>query len=133
VVVVTPGGTCKVVRAQFIKRESGAPIPTTALLYFVERFLDIITVLAVMLSFLVFFPLREGFILLGTIAGIAVLFYVFARNRHVFEAFKSFFGRFELVKKYTSGFGDMRHSFSRFLSFGVAGKGWLMSMRIWLL
>lgn len=133
VVVITPGGTGEVVRSQFIKKESGAPIPTTAPLYFVERFLDIITVLAVMLSFLVFFPLREGFVLSGIIAGISVLFYVLARNRRVFEAFESFFGRFRLVKKYTSGFGEMHHSFSKFLSFRVAGKGWLMSLPIWLM
>lgn len=132
VVVITPGGTGEVVRAQFIKKESGASISTTAPLYFVERFFDIMTVLAVMLAFLVFFPLREGFILSGIIAGIAVLFYVLVRNRRVFEGFESFFGRFRLVRKYTSGFGEMHHSFSRFLSFKVAGKGCLMSLPIWI-
>ncbi|HEX9677895.1 hypothetical protein [Nitrososphaera sp.] len=45
VIVVAPGGTGEVVRAQFIKRESSAPIPTTALLYFVERFLDTMSIL----------------------------------------------------------------------------------------
>lgn len=133
VVVITPGGTGEVLRSQFIKKESGASIPTTAPLYFVERFLDIIAVLVVMIVFLAFFPIREGFILWVVTALITILFYALVRRRRVFDAFEKFFGRFKLIKKYTAGFGEMHHSFSRFLSFGVAGKGWLMSLPIWLM
>lgn len=133
VVVITPGGAGEVIRAQFIKKESGAPIPTTAPLYFVERFLDIITVLAVMLVSLAFFPVWEGFLVAGIILPIAILFYVLARNRAVFDGFEKFFGRFKLVKGYAAGFGEMHHSFSKFLNLHVAGRAWLLSLPVWFM
>lgn len=133
VIVITPGGAGEVVRAQFIKKESGAPIPTTAPLYFVERFLDIITVLAVMVIGLFFFPLWEGVVVAGIILPIAILFYILARNRAVFDGFAKFFGRFRLFRGYASGFGEMHHSFSTFLSLKVAGKGWLLSLPVWFM
>lgn len=133
VIVITPGGSGELVRTQFIKRESGAPIPTTAPLYFVERFLDIITVLAVMLVALAFFPLWEGFVVAGIILPIAILFYVLARNKSVFDAFERFFGRFKLVRGYAAGFGEMHHSFSKFLNLEVAGTAWLMSLPVWFM
>lgn len=133
VVVITPGGAGEVVRAQFIKKESGAPIPTTAPLYFVERFLDIITVLVVMAISLIFFPLWEGFVVAGIILPVAILFYVLVRNRAVFDGFAQFFGRFKLVKRYTAGFSEMHHSFSRFLNLRVAGRAWLLSLPVWFM
>jgi glycosyltransferase 2 family protein len=133
VIVITPGGAGEVVRAQFIKKESGASIPTTAPLYFVERFLDMITVLAVMLVALAFFPLWEGYVVAGIILLVSVLFFVLARNKAVFDGFARFFGRFRLVQKYTSGFGEMHNSFSKFLNLRVAGKAWLMSLPAWFM
>lgn len=133
VVVLTPAGTGELVRTQFIKKESGAPIPTTAPLYFVERFLDIITVLAVILIALAFFPLWEGFVVAGIILPIAILFYVLARNRAVFDGFERFFGRFRLVKEYAAGFGEMHHSFSTFLNLRVAGRAWLLTLPAWFM
>jgi glycosyltransferase 2 family protein len=133
VIVITPGGAGEVVRAQFIKKESGASIPTTAPLYFVERFLDMITVLAVMLVALAFFPLWEGYVVAGIILLVSVLFFVLARNKAVFDGFARFFGRFRLVQKYTSVFGEMHNSFSKFLNLRVAGKAWLMSLPAWFM
>lgn len=129
---VTPANIGELIRTQFLKREVGRSIASTAPIYFGERINDLIAITAITCFFLIFVNFLEGEIVVA-ISALIILFGIAILKSHLlFRFFKSKIKSIKFLEKHTENFDQFYNNMQNMLKIDVTKKTIPASFPIWL-
>ena len=111
--IITPGGLGETIKSYYLKKRFGYGISKTFPLVFVERFQDMITLVIVLSSALIFIQIHEVMILDITVICVIIISYIIFRAKKLFVKIINFSQKISRLRK----FGDsMSESYEGFYS-----------------
>jgi glycosyltransferase 2 family protein len=126
--LMTPGGTGGIIKAQFLKNEYGYSRRKTIPIVIYERYHDFLAIITIMGIFSIFYSIYITQILLIISSIILFFTYLILKNQKIL---KKIFGKIEkikIIKKISSDFLETNNSISQLMSSKIFLQGWLIGV-----
>ncbi len=126
--IITPAGAGQLIKSYYLKKKYGVKQAKTFPLVFVERFLDVMAIISIIIFLSVYTQVNE-IIIMALIFGILIIFvYVTLRNKFLFNKLLSLLKKLPFLSKFSSSLSESYAGFHDMTSGKTIVTSWIISI-----
>ena len=113
--IATPAGIGTVIKSYILKKKFGHPISLTLSIIFIERLTELLAILIILTSFLLWVNTPESIIAIGLGFLLVIIMLIISSNNKIFQSLKFTILKINRIKKFSSVLDESKDSLTKLM------------------
>lgn len=130
--IATPAGIGTVIKSYILKKKFGHPISLTLSIIFIERLTELLAILIILTSFLLWVNTLESIIAIGLGFLLVIIMLIISSNNKIFQSLKFTILKINRIKKFSSVLDESKDSLTKLMQKKTFSEalGWSIMAKI---
>lgn len=130
--IATPAGIGTVIKSYILKKKFGHPISLTLSIIFIERLTELLAILIILTSFLLWVNTLESIIVIGFGFLLVIIMLIISSNNKIFQSLKFTILKINRIKKFSSVLDESKDSLTKLMQKKTFSEalGWSIMAKI---
>lgn len=130
--IATPAGIGTIIKSYILKKKFGHPISLTLSIIFIERLTELLAILIILTSFLLWVNTLESIIAIGLGFLLVIIMLIISSNNKIFQSLKFTILKINRIKKFSSVLDESKDSLTKLMQKKTFSEalGWSIMAKI---